>query len=165
MADYRGGDRHGSSYGEALNKAIREGRTERQRSRNFDQKLAMAGVQGGLTLLAGGAKAAHSRDLRDEQKAKDVAEYANSPVQNYKPMADAPGDAKLPGWLTGQGGDTTEYAIDNDVTSALKPDDDGNPYKMPKPKPAEPEPYKAPVTWGEDEESKKRRGRGMMGSQ
>lgn len=164
MADYRGGDRHTSGHGDALIKAIREGRTEKQRRRNFEQKLAFTGVQAGLQGLRAGIGYAQSQDAEAERKAENRANYLKEPAPDYKPMAAGPNDAKVPAWVTGGAGDRTELAIDNDVLAAVKPESQymANPYDTPETKKYEAEQvaYEAPSTWGTA-----KRGRGMMGSQ
>lgn len=186
MADYRGGDRHRSIYGEELIKAIREGRTERQRSRNFNEKLVFAGAQAGLQGIRAGIGYSDSKDKADAARRSDLKDYVGTPAPDYKPMAASPTDAKVPEWLSSNGaksGDRTELAIDNDVIAATKPDKQlANPYddtasesltaksaEVAQPRvtwgaPApvssqmdEEDPTKPKVTWGT--------GRGMMGSQ
>ncbi len=163
MADYRGGERRESRYGDELVKAIREGRTERQRKRNFNQKLVFAGIQGALALGRGAAGATDSYNQKQEAEAKDRADYAAAPPPNYRPMAAGPDDAKLPAWLTGGKGDRTEYGIDNSVTSALRPSGPANPYDK------DPMMARAEAALNQDEEEKPQvtwgGGRGMMGSQ
>ena len=68
MPNYRGGEREMSRHGAELVKAIREGRTEKQRNRNFNQKLAFAAIQGGLTGVGAGLSAASSNALQEKQK-------------------------------------------------------------------------------------------------
>ena len=166
MADYRGGDRRESVYGQELIGRINRGETERQRSRNFRQKLAMAGVQAALQLARGGIEMKRHADATQAKRTEAFKEYANSPVANYQPMAAEKTDAKIPDWLLAE---DTKYAnpnemrpdmvVDGDVMGALKATD---PYGV------DPSADKAEealaendiepqVTWG--------RGRGMMRSQ
>lgn len=69
MPDYRGGPRQQSGYGQELVKAIREGRTERQRSRNFNQKLIFGAIQGGLAMGQGmaGSVSSHNAKMRAQE--------------------------------------------------------------------------------------------------
>lgn len=178
MADYRGGDRRTTVHGAALIKAIQEGRTERQRSRNFNQKLKVAGIQAGLQ---GGRALYGYLDQKDKQgiaEAKDAqdkaAAYEKAPLPTYKPMGDAAGpDADVPEWLkTGK----SDAQGPKDSAMEFKPLHAGQ--ELP-PSPLPPTPleraeaalregagYRAP---DEDEEQKRHvtwgGGRGMMGSQ
>jgi hypothetical protein len=161
MADYRGGDRHRTQYGDALVKAIQEGRTRGQQNRNLGQKMVMAGAQAALQ----GGRAVYGKVTHDqkveEDRRKAMEDYIKTPAPNYKPMASEATDAKLPGWLTGGQGDRTELGIDNDVLASVKSDAPRNPYDS---LPAAPEPEEEDntkyATWGTG-----RKGRGMMGSQ
>jgi hypothetical protein len=156
MPDYTGGGARMSSHGMSLIEDIKNGRTERQRRRDFDQKLALSGIQAGLMAASGLAKASDSEDKEAAAKREDEEKLAASPLPTYKPMKDEATDAKLPGWLTGKGGDTTELGVDNDVMRAVKKEAPSNPYDN---EPAaEDEAYEAPATWGG------RRNHGMMGS-
>jgi hypothetical protein len=76
VADYRGGQRAQSGYGQELVKAIREGRTERQRKRNFEQKLIFGAVQAGLTGLGGAVSASHSKSEAAKRLAIENAKHA-----------------------------------------------------------------------------------------
>lgn len=98
MADYRGGGRHQTQHGAGLIKAIREGRTDKQRQRNFEQKLAFAAIQAGLQGTRAGIGLASRPDEEDAKRREDLVEYVKTPAPDYKPMATAPDDA-VPAWL------------------------------------------------------------------
>ncbi len=166
MADYRGGERRESRYGDELVKAIREGRTESQRKRNFNQKLIFAAANGALAMGSGMAKSMRSHNDAMAHQAIDAEREAAMPTPNYRPMASGPGDAKMPEWLTTgnpKAGDRTELGVDNSVTSALRPDTPVNPYDR------DPMMARAEAALNQDDEEKPKvtwgSGRGMMGSQ
>lgn len=176
MADYRGGDRRTTVYGQQAIQAIREGRTERQRKRNFNQKLIFNGVQAALQGARAGIGYANAKSEEADRQKEAFHEYANSPVQDYTPMKDGQKDAKLPGWLTGDPNYArTELGVDNDVTAAMNKVPPENPYDpdpiMEKAEAAlaanGDEPVKAKSTWGADDadEEQRKNGRGMMRSQ
>jgi hypothetical protein len=170
MADYRGGDRHTTVHGDRLINAIENGRTESQRRRNFNQKLAMAGIQAGLQGTRAAIGLAKAKSDEHARAQEDFREYAKTPAQDYTPMKAAATDAKLPGWLTGAGGDTTELGVDNSVMAAIRPDAPANPYDpdpmMTRAEAALSENTSAPKgdEWEWDKGSKTV-GRGMMRSQ
>lgn len=105
MANYRGGDRRESIYGQRAIQRIEAGQTERQRQRNFNQKLIMAGVQAALQLTRGGIEMKRHADMNQERidklAAKKAAHEAKAPPPDYKPMAAGPNDASVPSWLSG----------------------------------------------------------------
>lgn len=126
--DFSGGNKGASTYGNEYVSRIRNQDTDRQRSRNLNEKLIMAAVQVALT---GGRAAAgaseHADHVKKTTKAKLDAE-AKAPLPDYRPMDSRPTDARVPAWLTGGEGDRTELAVDNDVLAALKPEPPSNPY-------------------------------------
>lgn len=159
MADYRGGDRHRSSYGDEAVNAIANGTTERQRQRDFSEKLIFTGIQAALQGGRAAYEHAQSGAAAADARHKDVADYIKAPPPAYKPMDAQPTDAKLPDWMTGGQG-RTEYAIDNSTLNAVK-HDSPNPYDDPTAtKQDEDDPDAPKVTWGSGGSR-----RGMMGSQ
>lgn len=142
MPDYRGGPRQQSGYGQELVKAIREGRTERQRSRNFDQKLAFTLGQAAITGVGGALSGADSYAENEKRKSarRDQAthDFTDQVADRYRARMtkedalressrqyEAPEyegkEAELPAWLTGGGTDMslpseheapTEYKLD-----------------------------------------------------
>lgn len=99
MADYRGGDRHRTSYGDELVKAIREGRTERQRRRDFNERLLFSGAQAGLQGIRAGIGLAEHADTVDGQRRQALKDYIRAPAPDYKPMPASGDDASVPSWL------------------------------------------------------------------
>lgn len=179
MADYRGGDRHTTVHGAALIKAIQEGRTNRQRRRNFAQKMTVAGIQAGLMGGSGLVNYLNAKEKRGIAEAKGVADKAaadaKAPLPTYKPLGDEVGpDAKVPEWLRAGKADAPEAG----GPVAFKPTHAGQ--EQPAGSPEQPltplERAELALRDGagyraEDEDDKKNRrttwgsGRGMMGSQ
>ncbi len=118
MSNYRGGERGISSYGAENINAIKKQTTERQIKRNQLKKtimgLSQAGLMGLSGLVKGGESSFAEQDANRKRdtmqtaiaKAKQARDYqyANSPVPDYKPMVDGPGDAQVP-WSRDAGGD------------------------------------------------------------
>ena len=162
MADYRGGDRRTSVHGDRLVNAIENGRTEKQRQRNFEQKLVFAGLQAALQGVRGGLE--HSRQFDKDEAARtldarreaQLLKGVDSKVPDYVTAPTAEGDGRLPAWLVAeQGGPAQDarYDIDPPMTAA----EDALKDFAAKPKPA--------VTWGVDDDDERTGGRGMMRSQ
>lgn len=112
MNNYRGGERAMSGYGADAVKAITEGRTNEQQTRNLREKVLMGGIQAALTAAGAGASASHSFALQRKQ-ANKAWDINNAGIQAREKLADeqsrAMGDGrareagKVPAWL-GQGG-------------------------------------------------------------
>lgn len=125
MPDYRGGGREMSRHGAELVKAIREGRTERQRQRNLGQKIMFGAVQAALTGAGGVVSAGVSKQNELDAKREAAARAASAPLPDY--VAKPGGTGVAPSWLheggvAGPVGDRTELAVDNDVTASLRKD-------------------------------------------
>lgn len=103
MSDFRGGPRQQSVYGQELVKAIREGRTERQRNRDFGRKL----VQGAISLGATGLQAGlgkMSADAAKEESAKASADEAlRSSAAKYGATNYIGPSGSAPDWLGNAG--------------------------------------------------------------
>lgn len=112
MRNYRGGDRTMTGYGADAVKAISEGRTQEQQTRNLREKILMGGVQAALTAAAGGASANHSFNLQRKQ-ANRAWDVNNNSIKAREALADEQSRAmsdsrakeagRVPEWL-GQGG-------------------------------------------------------------
>ncbi len=118
---YRGGERSESSYGQNLNKAIREGRTEKQRQRDFKQKAIMAAIQAGLQGGRGMLGAYESKQLQAKQRDHRLLE--SSEVYAAPEYEGRTGDP--PAWLGAHGEGNTdalqrEPQTEPDVISGAK---------------------------------------------
>ncbi len=106
MANYRGGERQESSYGQALIKATREGQTRGQKDRDFRNKAIMAAAQAGLMGIGGIISGAASSNLKDEQNQRDLYKSSQKyAAPDYQGPEGAP-----PEWL-GQHGEGNADAI------------------------------------------------------
>ncbi len=95
MPDFRGGSRQQSAYGQELVKAIREGRTERQRDRDFNRKVVQGIIGAGATAVqAGMANVANDRAKR---ASADRALHDSSDKYMAADYTGRTGDA--PDWL------------------------------------------------------------------
>lgn len=99
MPDFRGGSRQQSVYGQEYVKAVREGRTERQRDRDFQRKL----IQGVIAAGATGVQAGMANAATNRLKQKTADEHLRASSDKYK-AADYTGPSgNAPDWLGAAG--------------------------------------------------------------
>lgn len=118
MADYRGGEMRMSEYGAQAVKAIREGRTESQRRRDFARKLAVTMTQAGLMGAAVAAKGAHSKEeaAKHKQKMGDNALMAST--EKYRAPDYTGPEGEVPDWVGARGSDGNRDALQPSEPSA-----------------------------------------------
>ncbi len=105
MPDYRGGPRQQSAYGQELVKAIREGRTERQRDREFSRKL----VQGAIGASATGMQAIMANAANDRAKAATADQALRDSSDKYAAKDYSGPEGGVPDWLGKAGEGNSDY--------------------------------------------------------
>lgn len=119
MPDFRGGPRQQSVYGQELVKAIREGRTERQRNRDFQRKL----VQGGISLGFTGLQAGLGKMAADDAKAKAADQSLRDSAEKYGAPDYTGPSGSPPEWLGKAGeGDADMLQRGEGVLAQSEPD-------------------------------------------
>lgn len=103
MADYRGGEMRMSEYGQQAAKALREGRTEGQRKRDFTRKLLITGVQMGLAGASGIASANHREGERNKRKRAMADAELMSSTEKYRAPDYTGPKGDVPEWLGARG--------------------------------------------------------------